>query len=113
MPAECYTCAEWGCSDEDGNPIPFMEGRVIECACDCHSWLDKVSEAADEIERLRTQIAEQTIIHEVQKTNTLNEMERLRAALALAVNELSRHGQYSVYSSEQLMQQFLEEARDA
>ena len=42
-----------------------------------------------------------------------DEIERLRSALALAVGELSRHSQYSVYSSEQLMQQFLEEARDA
>jgi hypothetical protein len=57
MPAECYTCAEWGCIDEDGNPISFMEGRVKTCACDCHSWPGKVSEAADEIERLRVQIS--------------------------------------------------------
>jgi HAMP domain-containing protein len=34
--------------------------------------------AADEIERLRNALAEQTIIHEVQKTNTLSEIERLR-----------------------------------
>ncbi len=39
------------------------------------------------------------------------EIERLRTALALAVGELSTHAQYSVYSPEQLMQQFLEEAR--
>jgi hypothetical protein len=58
MPAECYTCAEWGCSDEDGNPISFMEGNERKCACDCHSWLDKVSEAADEIERLRYEITQ-------------------------------------------------------
>jgi hypothetical protein len=40
-----------------------------------------------------------------------DEIERLRTALALAVGELSTHAQYSVYSPEQLMQQFLEEAR--
>jgi hypothetical protein len=39
------------------------------------------------------------------------EIQRLRAALALAVGELSTHGQYAVYSPDQLMQQFLEEAR--
>ena len=42
-----------------------------------------------------------------------DEIERLRTALALAVGELSTHAQYSVYSPEQLMQQFLEEARRA
>jgi hypothetical protein len=81
MPAECYACGEWGCSDEDGNPIPFMEGNERKCACDCHSWLDKVSEAADEIERLRTQIAGQEIVHAVQKTNTLNDVNSLREEL--------------------------------
>lgn len=40
------------------------------------------SEAADEIERLRNALAEQTIIHEVQKTNTLNEIEELRKELS-------------------------------
>ena len=40
-----------------------------------------------------------------------DEIEQLRTALALAVGELSTHAQYSVYSPEQLMQQFLEEAR--
>jgi hypothetical protein len=40
-----------------------------------------------------------------------DEIERLRTALALAVGELSTHAQYSVYSPEQLMQQFLEDAR--
>jgi hypothetical protein len=40
-----------------------------------------------------------------------DEIERLRTALALAVGELSTHAQYSVYSPEQLMQQFLGEAR--
>jgi hypothetical protein len=39
------------------------------------------------------------------------EINRLRTALALAVGELSTHSQYAVYSPEQLMQQFLEEAR--
>ena len=40
-----------------------------------------------------------------------DEIERLRTALALAVGELSTHAQYSDYSPEQLMQQFLGEAR--
>ncbi len=35
--------------------------------------------AADEIERLRNKLAEQEITHAVQKTNTMNEVERLRA----------------------------------
>jgi hypothetical protein len=39
-------------------------------------------EAANEIERLRNALAEQTIIHEVQKTNTLNEIEELRKELS-------------------------------
>lgn len=39
------------------------------------------------------------------------EIERLRAALSLAVGELSTHHQYTVYSPDQLMQQFLQEAR--
>jgi len=46
-----------------------MAGSVIPLTC---------IEAADEIERLRNALAEQTILHEVQKTNTLNEVERLR-----------------------------------
>lgn len=40
-----------------------------------------------------------------------NEIKRLRKALALAVGELSTHGQYTIYSPDQLMQQFIEEAR--
>jgi hypothetical protein len=35
---------------------------------------------------------------------------RLRKALALAVGELSTHGQYTIYSPDQLMQQFIQEA---
>lgn len=45
------------------------------------------------------------------KKKAADEIELLSAALALAVGELSTHAQYSVYSPEQLMQQFLEEAR--
>ena len=40
-----------------------------------------------------------------------DEIERLRAALALAVGELSTHGPMKYTSPEQLMQHFLEEAR--
>ena len=40
-----------------------------------------------------------------------DEIERLRNALALAVGELSTHGQYTIYSPDQLMQQFIQEAR--
>ena len=47
-----------------------------------------VSAIADEIERLRNALAEQTIIHEVQKTNTLNEVERLRTELAHTKQQL-------------------------
>jgi hypothetical protein len=39
-----------------------------------------------------------------------NEIERLRKALALAVGELSTHGQYTIYPPDQLMQQFIQEA---
>jgi HAMP domain-containing protein len=37
--------------------------------------------AADEIETLRNKLAEQEIIHAVQKKNTMTEIERLRAEL--------------------------------
>ena len=40
------------------------------------------------------------------------EILRLRSALALAVGELSTHSEYRVWSPEQLMNQFLEEARN-
>jgi hypothetical protein len=39
------------------------------------------------------------------------EIERLRAALALAVGELSTHAAYAVYSPDQLLEQFVQEAR--
>jgi len=39
------------------------------------------------------------------------EIERLRGALALAVGELSTHAQYAVYSPDQLLEQFMQEAR--
>jgi hypothetical protein len=39
------------------------------------------------------------------------EIERLRAALALAVGELSTHSQHRLTTPDMLMQQFLEEAR--
>ena len=42
---------------------------------------DIVEICLNEIERLRNALAEQAIIHEVQKTNTLNEVERLRLIL--------------------------------
>lgn len=38
-------------------------------------------------------------------------IERLQTALALAVGELSTHGQYTSWTPEMLMNQFLEEAR--
>ena len=41
----------------------------------------------------------------------LTEMERLRVALALAVGELSTHAAYAVYSPDQLLEQFMQEAR--
>jgi hypothetical protein len=39
------------------------------------------------------------------------EIERLRVALALAVGELSTHAAYAVYSPDQLLEQFMQEAR--
>jgi len=39
-----------------------------------------------------------------------DEIERLRGALALAVGELSTHAQYAVYSPDQLLEQFMQEA---
>ncbi len=40
-----------------------------------------------------------------------DEIERLRVALALAVGELSTHAAYAVYSPDQLLEQFMQEAR--
>jgi hypothetical protein len=65
--------------------------------------------ADDIVTRLRTEhyhVARTACI----SCDAADEIERLRVALALAVGELSTHGQYSVYSPDQLMQQFLEEA---
>ena len=58
IPAECWSCCEWGCADENGNPVTFMEMVDDKCACDCHSWFGKVSEAANEIERLRAELVD-------------------------------------------------------
>lgn len=43
-------------------------------------------------------------------TEAADEIERLRTALALAVGELSTYGNMQHLSPEQLMQQFLDEA---
>ena len=45
-----------------------------------------MSDAADEIERLRNRVAEQEITHAVQKQNTMTEIERLRKDLELAIH---------------------------
>jgi len=42
----------------------------------------QVNDASDEIETLRNKLAEQEIIHAVQKKNTMTEIERLRAEVA-------------------------------
>ena len=67
------------------------------------------SEAADEIERLRNSLAEQTIIHEVQKTNTLSEIERLREWKDVAnmfgeCFRIDEFGQYPVSNGDDVWQ---------
>lgn len=57
-----------------------------------------------------------TLLRKYQPYNKLHgqaadEIERLRAALALAVGELSTYGPMRYTSPEQLMQHFLQEAR--
>lgn len=47
---------------------------------------------------------------EIEVSRKYDEIQRLRTALALAVGELSTHAQYSAYSPDQLMQQFINEA---
>ena len=41
----------------------------------------------------------------------LREISILKKALCLAVGELSTHGSYSIWSPDQLLEQFMEEAR--
>jgi hypothetical protein len=60
----------------------------------------------DLVDRLRDTAYEVDVCWEA-----ATEIEQLRAALSLAVGELSTHHQYTVYSPDQLMQQFLQEAR--
>jgi hypothetical protein len=57
-------------------------------------------EAADTIEHLDAIIA-----------RFLADIKQLRAALTLAVGELSTHTQYAIYSPDQLLEQFMQEAR--
>ena len=56
-------------------------------------------EAADTIEHLDAIIA-----------RFLADIKQLRAALTLAVGELSTHTQYAIYSPDQLLEQFMQEA---
>jgi len=53
-PDGCYYCGEYGCANEDGDKIPWHTGTDDNlCACTCHTWIATVTDAADEISRLR------------------------------------------------------------
>lgn len=85
-PAECWGCKEWGCRST--------------CDCDCHALGGIVSDAANEIERLRAEVeriegqrklrADLAYLMKCEKDDALAEIERLRAAgdaLAEAVGD--------------------------
>jgi hypothetical protein len=68
----------------------------------------------DEIERLHgiVDLVQQLLRESAEANSRLKaEIERLRVALALAVGELSTHAAYAVYSPDQLLEQFMQEAR--
>jgi len=67
--------------------------------------------ADDIVERLRNWAAMPSADGVPILTSAADEIERLRVALALAVGELSTHAAYAVYSPDQLLEQFMQEAR--
>jgi DNA-binding transcriptional regulator YiaG len=74
-------------SDDNGFMDALKREALVNEVCE---------EAANEIERLRNALAEQTIIHEVQKTNTLNDIQRLREELNTTQELLARCYQMAV-----------------
>lgn len=60
----------------------------------------------DEIERLRNALAEQTITHEVQKTNTLSEIERLRRCLQHAIDHVGKWGLFTVEEKQAILAEY-------
>ena len=68
-------------------------------------------EAADEIERLRNKLAEQTIIHEVQKTNTLNEIELLRRCLQHAIDHVGKWGLFTAEEKQAVLAEYEQAVR--
>ena len=67
-PVTCWGCGEWGCKNEAGQTVPVLCACDNDdcdchlqfdnnCSCDCHGWYVIVRDAADEIERLRAEIA--------------------------------------------------------
>jgi hypothetical protein len=80
-PAECWGCKEWGCRST--------------CDCDCHALGGIVSDAANEIERLRAEVERLRVLVAGAPRRTA-EIERLRAAvdrLCLALLPLSTAGE--------------------
>lgn len=63
-PPWCWECVEYGCIDDNGDGVPCRHFGHDEwqctnerkCKCECHRWEQAVTEAANEIERLRAQL---------------------------------------------------------
>ena len=70
-----------------------------------------INDAKAEIERLRMERDDLQVLLRGRTAEFQAEIERLRAALTLAVGELSTHTQYAIYSPDQLLEQFMQEAR--
>ncbi len=66
-PAECWGCQEWGCRST--------------CDCDCHALGGIVSDAANEIERLRAEVERLT-----------DELRQVANEIALAESQEARRG---------------------
>lgn len=64
-----------------------------------------------EIERLRAERDDLQVLLRGRTAEFLTEIERLRAALALAIGELSTYGPMRYTSPDQLMEHFMQEAR--
>jgi hypothetical protein len=65
-----------------------------------------LSDAVKEIERLRNALAEQTITHEVQKTNTLSEIERLRRCLQHAIDHAGKWGLFTAEEKQAILAEY-------
>ena len=71
----------------------------------------RVDHMTDEIERLRNALAEQTIIHEVQKTNTLNEIEYLRRCLQHAIDHVGKWGLFTAEEKQAVLAEYEQAVR--